>query len=243
VKDLLRVADLSAGDLALLLKLATGFQDEPAAERGLLTGRIVPMYFAKPSTRTHLSTAAAVTRLGGTPVALGPDELQLQLRRGETIADTANVARSLMEAAALAGMDMAIASPDGYLPREEAVASAGAEAGRHGGSIMVTQDPAAAVGGASVVYTDVWLSMGDSEDERGHRRDVFAAYQVNQDLMDRAAEDAVFMHCLPAHRGEEVTGGVIDGGRSLAFRQAANRLPAAQAVLCALLGDQLEGNR
>ncbi|MFB4298524.1 ornithine carbamoyltransferase [Actinomadura sp. NTSP31] len=312
MKDLLRVADLSAGDLDLLLKLATGFQDEPAAEPGLLTGRIVPMYFAKPSTRTRLSTAAAVTRLGGTPVALGPDELQL--RRGETIADTArvmgayaaaivirtfadtdveelaaaapipvinaltdghhplqavtdlltikehfgdlhrhriayigdggnNVARSLMEAAALAGMDMVIASPDGYLPRKEAVASARTEADRHGGSVTVTQDPAAAVGGASVVYTDVWLSMGDSEDERAHRREVFAAYQVNQDLMDRAPEDAVFMHCLPAHRGEEVTTGVIDGGRSLAFRQAANRLPAAQAVLYALLTDRLEGRR
>ncbi|MER6808816.1 ornithine carbamoyltransferase [Spirillospora sp. NPDC000708] len=312
MKDLLRVADLSADDLSLLLKLAAGFQDEPAAEPGLLTGRIVPMYFAKPSTRTRLSTAAAVTRLGGTPVTVGPDELQL--RRGETIGDTArvmgsyaaavvirtfadadvadlaaaapipvinaltdghhplqavadlltvkehfgdlrghriayvgdggnNVARSLLEAATLAGMDIAIAAPDGYLPTGETLASAEAEARRRGGSIMVTQDPVAAVSGASVVYTDVWLSMGDSEDERTHRKDVLAAYQVNQYLMDRAAEDAVFMHCLPAHRGEEVTAAVIDGGRSLAFRQAANRLPAAQAVLYALLTDRLEGHR
>ncbi|HEU5023526.1 MAG TPA: ornithine carbamoyltransferase [Spirillospora sp.] len=312
MKDLLRVADLSAGDLSLLLKLAAGFQDEPTAESGLLAGRIVPMYFAKPSTRTRLSTAAAVTRLGGAPVPVGPDELQL--RRGETIGDTArvmgsyaaavvirtfadadvaelaaaapipvinaltdghhplqavadlltvkehfgdlrghriayvgdganNVARSLTEAAALAGMDIAIAAPDGYLPGEDAVASARAQAERHGGSVTVTQDPAAAVNGANVVYTDVWLSMGDSEDERAHRKDVFAPYQVNQDLMDRAGRDAVFMHCLPAHRGEEVTAAVIDGGRSLAFRQAANRLPAAQAVLYALLTDRLEGHR
>lgn len=312
MKDLLRVGDMSARDLALLLKLAAGFQDDPTAASELLAGRIVPMYFAKPSTRTRLSTAAAVARLGGAPVTVGPDELQL--RRGETIGDTArvmgsyaaavvirtfadadveelaaaapipvinaltdghhplqavadlltvqehfgdlhgrriayvgdganNVARSLTEAAALAGMDMAIAAPDGHLPGEEALASARAEAGRHGGSVLVTHDPAAAVAGASVVYTDVWLSMGDPEEERAHRRAAFDAYQVNQDLMDRAGEDAVFMHCLPAHRGEEVTAAVIDGGRSLAFRQAANRLPAAQAVLYALLTDQLEGRR
>jgi len=311
MKDLLRAADLTGDDLTLLLELATGFQDNPAAAHDLLTHRIVPMYFAKPSTRTRLSTAAAVTRLGGTPITLGPDELQL--RRGETIGDTArvmgsygaaivirtfddsdvrdlaaaapipvinaltdghhplqavadlltiqehfghlsgrrvayigdggNVARSLMEAAALAGMDVAVATPPGYAPPAQAIAFATAQAEHRGGRVLLTQDPAEAAKDASVLYTDVWLSMGDPEDERARRMEALAPYRVDEHLMECARDDAVFMHCLPAHRGQEVTSGVIDGPRSLAFRQAANRLPATQAVLHALLTDRLEGHR
>ncbi|MFF4235322.1 ornithine carbamoyltransferase [Actinomadura geliboluensis] len=309
MKDLLHVTDLTAGDLPLLLELADGFQDDPRSASHLLAHRIVPMYFAKPSTRTRLSTAAAVTRLGGTPIPVGPDELQL--RRGETIADTArvmgsyaaaivirtyadadvtdlaaaapipvvnaltdghhplqaiadlltvqehfgqlrdhriayvgdggNVARSLMEAAALAGMDVAIATPPGYEPPDEAVAFTAAEADRNGGGFLLTTDPVEAVKGASVVYTDVWLSMGDPEEDQARRRKALTPYRVDENLMALARDDAVFMHCLPAHRGQEVTPGVIDGGRSLAFRQAANRLPATQAVLYALLTDRLNG--
>ncbi|MBT2212689.1 MULTISPECIES: ornithine carbamoyltransferase [Actinomadura] len=311
MKDFLRITDLTSDDLALLLELAAGFQDKPGSAQDLLTHRIVPMYFAKPSTRTRLSTAAAVARLGGTPVTVGPDELQL--RRGETIGDTArvmgsyaaaivirtyadadvrglaaaapipvinaltdghhplqavadlltvqehfgrlrglrvaylgdggNVARSLMEAAALTGMDVAIASPPGHEPPERAVVSATAAARRRGGRVALTHDPAEAVRGASVVYTDVWLSMGDPDRERTRRLRTLAPYRVDERLMALAGGDAVFMHCLPAHRGQEVTPGVIDGGRSLAFRQAANRLPAAQAVLYALLTERLEGHR
>jgi ornithine carbamoyltransferase len=309
VKDLLRIADLGSDDLMLLLRLSADFHRVPDSAHDLLAHQIVPMYFAKPSTRTRLSTAAAVTRLGGTPIAVGPDELQL--RRGETIADTArvmgaysaaivirtyadadvadlaeaapvpvvnaltdghhplqavadlltvqqhfgslrghrvayfgdggNVARSLMEAAALAGMDVAIATPPGYAPPEEAVAFAAAEGRRRGGAVLVTEDPAEAVKDASVVYTDVWLSMGDADDERARRAEALAPYRVDERLMARARDDAVFMHCLPAHRGQEVTAGVIDGARSLVFQQAANRLPAAQAVLFALLTERLDG--
>ncbi|MFB4306878.1 ornithine carbamoyltransferase [Actinomadura sp. GTD37] len=309
MKDLLRITDLTGDDLTLLLELAADSQGTPGTAPSLLTHQIVPMYFAEPSTRTRLSTAAAVTRLGGTPVTVGPDELQL--RRGETIADTArvmgsyaaaivirtfadadvadlaaaapvpvinaltdghhplqavadlltisehfghllghriaylgdpgNVARSLMEAAALAGMDIALAVPPGYSPAEEALAFATTEAERRGGSVLVTHDVAEAVKGASVVYTDVWMSMGDPEQERGRRMKALAPYQVNEHRMDYARDDAVFMHCLPAHRGQEVTADVLDGGRSLAFRQAANRLPATQAVLYALLTDRLAG--
>ncbi|QKW37020.1 ornithine carbamoyltransferase [Actinomadura sp. NAK00032] len=309
MKDLLHITDLSADDLTMLLELATGFQDDPGSGGHLLTHRMVPMYFAKPSTRTRLSTAAAVTRLGGTPIAVGPDELQL--RRGETIGDTArvmgaysaaivirtfadadvrelasatpvpivnaltdghhplqavadlltvqqhfgrlrghriaysgdggNVARSLMEAAALAGMDVAIATPPGYAPPDEAVAFTAAEADRNGGGFVLTTDPAEAVKGASVVYTDVWLSMGDPEENQERRRKALTPYRVDENLMALAGDDAVFMHCLPAHRGQEVTAGVIDGARSLVFQQAANRLPAAQAVLFALLTERLDG--
>ncbi|MCP9948966.1 ornithine carbamoyltransferase [Actinomadura madurae] len=311
MKDLLRIDHLTGDDLALLLELAAGFQDGPGSAGTLLSQRIVPMYFAKPSTRTRLSTAAAVARLGGTPVSVGPDELQL--RRGETIADTArvigsysaaivirtfsdtdveelasaapipvvnaltdghhplqavadlltvqehfgrlrghriayigdggNVARSLMEAAALAGMDISVASPPGYEPSDEAVTFTATEADRNGGGFVLTTDPAEAVKDASVVYTDVWLSMGDPEEQKARRRKALTPYRVDEHLMACARDDAVFMHCLPAHRGQEVTAGVIDGGRSLAFRQASNRLPATQAVLYALLTDRLKGQR
>jgi ornithine carbamoyltransferase len=140
-------------------------------------------------------------------------------------------------------MDVAIATPPGYAPPDEAVASATAEAERRGGAVTLTHEPAEAAKGASVVYTDVWMSMGDGDDQRERRTKALGPYQVNERLMANAQDDAVFMHCLPAHRGQEVTAGVIDGARSLVFRQAANRLPATQAVLHALLTERLEGRR
>ena len=112
-----------------------------------------------------------------------------------------------------------------------------------GGSVEVYEDPVEALAGAEAVYTDVWLSMGDSESEREERQRRFAPYQVNERLLAQAAPGAIFMHCLPAHRGEEVTEEVMDGPRSVAFDQVENRAHTEQAVLIALLERRLHGSR
>jgi ornithine carbamoyltransferase len=112
-----------------------------------------------------------------------------------------------------------------------------------GAAILLTEDPVEAVRGADAVYTDVWLSMGVPEAERAARLRAFQPYRVDASLMAEAAHDAVFMHCLPAHRGEEVTNEVIDGPRSRVFQQAANRLPTEQAILWALITGALRQPR
>jgi ornithine carbamoyltransferase len=283
---LLRIADLEPRDLTRLLDLAAGMKAEPRGWRDALAGASVACYFSKPSTRTRISFEAAVHRLGGLPIMLRRDELQLG--RGEPIADTArvmssycaaivirtfaqsdveamaaaasvpvinaltddhhpcqaladlltlrerfgdlrglpvayvgdgnNVARSLIEAAALTGIDLRLACPEGYRP----------------GDLEVTGDPREAVAGARAVYTDVWVSMGD-EEERERRLADLRPYRVDGELMAHAAPDAIFLHCLPAHRGEEVAAEVIDGPRSAVWQQAANRLPTEQAALHALV--------
>ncbi len=142
------------------------------------------------------------------------------------IGDGNNVAHSLMEAAALAGFELWLACPPGYRPDEKITRAAGESA-------HLVSDPREAVAGAQAVYTDVWVSMGD-EEERNRRLADLTAYRVDANLMALAAEDAVFLHCLPAHRGEEVAADVIDGPRSAVWQQAANRLPTEQAVLFAL---------
>jgi ornithine carbamoyltransferase len=148
-----------------------------------------------------------------------------------------NVAHSLMEAGALAGMHVAIATPRGYKPDHDVVVRALALAADHGGSIQLGYDPRAAVADADAVYTDVWVSMGEDA-ERERRVTDLQAYQVNETLMRAASPAAVFMHCLPAHRGLEVTAEIIDGARSIVWEQAANRLPTAQAALRTLTGSQ-----
>jgi ornithine carbamoyltransferase len=150
------------------------------------------------------------------------------------IGDATNVAHSLLEAGARAGLSVAIGSPEGYGPDPDVVAVARGLAVLHGGSIEVTTDPRRAAWNADAVYTDVWVSMGD-EDEREARLRDLRPYQVDSELMSVAQRDAVFLHCLPAHRGQEVTAEVIDGPQSLVFDQAANRLPTAQALLHALV--------
>jgi ornithine carbamoyltransferase len=157
--------------------------------------------------------------------------------QGETIAylgDGNNVAHSLMEAAALAGMHVMIASPPGFEPDATITAYAANTAREHGGSVHVTDDPQVAVRGASAVYTDVWVSMGQDA-ERDQRLAALAPYQVDARLMALADPDAIFLHCLPAHRGEEVAAEVIDGPASAVWDQAANRLHTEQAVLYALI--------
>jgi len=306
-KDLLRTADLSRTDLELLLDLAADAKTG-GADR-LLAGETVVVYFTKPSTRTKLSVVTAIARLGGTPVVVGPTELQLG--RGETIEDTArvmsgyarvivvrtfadedvrrlaaastvpvvnaltdghhplqsladlltlrerfgdlagrkvayvgdgnNVAHSLVEACALLGVDVAVATPPGHELDASVVTVARAVAGAQGSTVNLTSDPYAAVAGASAVYTDVWVSMGDDPGERAQRVAALTPYRVDAKLMANARRDAVFLHCLPAHRGDEVTAEVMDGPQSLVFAQAANRLPTAQAVLTALLLGKLSG--
>ncbi len=308
VTDLLTTAALGRDNLVSILDLAAQCKEDPHAGRELLRGDTVVLYFNKPSTRTRISFETAVARLGGTPLAVGPHELQLD--RGETIEDTArvissyarafvvrtfsdddvrrfaaaatipvinaltdkhhpcqsvgdlltlrelwggftgrriafvgdgdNVAHSLMEACALVGVDISIATPPGYEPDPGIVTGALHHALERGSRVVITNDPVEAVRGADAVYTDVWLSMGVSELERASRIEAFQQYQVDSRLMAHAAQDAVFLHCLPAHRGEEVSAAVFDGPRSRVFHQAANRLPTEQAILWALLEGRLQ---
>lgn len=152
-----------------------------------------------------------------------------------------NVAHSLMEAVALAGMNIAVATPEDYPPDDAVVARSVTISEETGGSVTVLRDPREAAEGADAVYTDVWLSMGDSDDERAEHLARLSGYQVNASLMSRAKPSAIFMHCLPDHRGEEVTAEVVDGPQSIVFDQAENRLHTAVAVLFALLEGSLEG--
>lgn len=305
MKDLLATSDLSLADLRLLLDLAARFKRRPYQHRSELQNETVVLFFDKPSTRTRISLATAVARLGGVPLVVGPDELQLG--RGETIEDTArtmsryarvfvartyrdddvrrfaaaatipvvnaltdghhplqsladlltlserfedparvelawvgdgnNVCHSLMEAMAIVGGTMRVATPVGYEPDPMVVATARAR----GGTIELVHDPREAVRDAHAVYTDTWLSMGDPPSQREARLRAFGPYQVDEALMSRARPGALFMHCLPDHRGEEVTAEVVDGPRSIVFEQAENRLHTAIAVLYALVEERLSG--
>jgi ornithine carbamoyltransferase len=151
------------------------------------------------------------------------------------VGDGNNVAHSLMLAAAALGTSISVATPKGYEPGQEMVAAA-KRIGRTTGAIIdITNDAQKAVTGADAIYTDVWASMGQ-ERETEERARIFASYQVNESLFSYAAPHAVFMHCLPAHRGEEVTAEVIDSPRSIVFDQAENRMHIQKAILLLLLG-------
>jgi ornithine carbamoyltransferase len=302
LRDFTRVSDLTPEAFAGLLELAEELKGNSAHVADALRGETVACIFEKPSTRTRVSFAAAIARLGATPVALSPAELQIG--RGESIADTArslsgycaaivirtfaqatveelaqwatvpvvnalsdehhpcqaladvltvaevfgdlagrrlvfigdggdNVAHSLLEAGALAGLDVTIACPPEYAPDEHVL-----EAARHlgeetGAELTVLHDPRAAIAGANAVYSDVWASMGE-EAERAERKRVLGPYQVTVELMALAKPEAIFLHCLPAKRGEEVAAAVIDGPQSVVWQQSANRLPTEEALLLAL---------
>lgn len=301
-RDFTRVADLTSGELGELLELALSLKAAPAQCEDALRGETIACIFEKPSTRTRVSFAAAIARLGATPVALSPTELQLG--RGESIADTArslsgycsaivirtfaqatvdelarwatvpvvnalsdehhpcqaladvltlaevfgdvsrrrlvflgdggdNVAHSLLEAGALTGLDVTIACPAQYQPDRKLMDEARALAGQTGSTLTVLVDPAAAIAGADAVYADVWASMGE-ESEREARSEALASYQVTAELMALAKPEAIFLHCLPAKRGEEVAAAVIDGPQSVVWQQSANRQPTEQALLLAL---------
>lgn len=151
------------------------------------------------------------------------------------VGDGNNVAHSLMLDAARLGVNFALAHPSGYAPNEEIASQARALAEEAGTRIEITEDPAEAAAGAHAIYTDVWTSMGQ-EAEAHERREHFRPYQVNEELMAQARPEAIFMHCLPAKRNQEVTDGVIESSQSVVFHQAENRLHAQKALLLMLLG-------
>jgi ornithine carbamoyltransferase len=151
------------------------------------------------------------------------------------IGDGNNVANSLVLAATLCGINFRIASPTAYALKADILSLARNYAAASGSTVFCTQDPRQAVSGADIVYTDVWTSMGQ-ESEAEKRRKAFTGYQVNTELLSLAKEDAIFMHDLPAHRGEEVTDDVMDGPRSVVFEQSENKMHLLKALLMDLLG-------
>ncbi|HKY16940.1 MAG TPA: ornithine carbamoyltransferase [Microthrixaceae bacterium] len=178
------------------------------------------------------------------PIQILADLLTIRQAFGTTddltiawVGDANNVARSLVLAAHLCGCRIRVAHPDGF----GFTAKTSADLARAGCAPLITADPRAAVAGADVVYTDAWYSMGQ-EDERDERRRTFGAYQVDDALMADAADHAIFLHCLPAHRGDEVTDGVLDGPRSRIWQQAENRMHSARGLLLFMLeGEGLQG--
>ena len=312
MKDLLRTADLSRADVDLLLDTAADFAKNPLRSKDALAHKSVAIYMTKPSTRTRLSSETAVAHLGGTPIFIRGDELQLG--RGETIADTAkiisgycdaliirtfaqadveelganasipvinaltdddhptqlladwltiretfgsdvkgrkfvylgdgnNMAHAWLTMGAIMGAHVVAATPSGkWAPNSEVVAKAQAIAKKTGATIEVTNDPEAAAKGASALYTDVWMSMGDPEAERSEKIKVLAPFAVTDSLMSLTTSDSIFMHCLPAHRGEEVAASVIDGPKSVIWREAYHRRTTIQALLYHLTRGELAGN-
>jgi ornithine carbamoyltransferase len=147
------------------------------------------------------------------------------------LGDGNNVCHSLINAAALTGLRLRVGAPEGFEPDAEVLAAARVR----GADVEVTHDPAAAIAGVDAVYTDVWASMGQ-EEEVGDRRRVFTPYRVDEALFAKAAPEAIFLHCLPAHRGDEVTDGVVDHPRSAVLDQAENRMHAQKALLVEVMG-------
>ena len=311
MKDLLRTADLSRADVDLLLDTAADFAKSPLRATDTLAHRTVAIYMTKPSTRTRLASETAVAHLGGTPIFLRGDDLQIG--RGESIADTArvisgfasalvirtfkqsdvdelgqyatipvlngltdddhptqlladwvtirevfgsdiagrkftyvgdgnNMAHAWLTMGAILGAHVVAATPSGkWAPDSAAVATAQAIAATTGGKVEVTHDPEAAAKDASVIYTDVWMSMGDPETERQEKLNALSPFAVTDNLMSLTAKDGIFMHCLPAHRGEEVEASVIDGDRSVIWREAYHRRTTIQACLYHLVRGDLQG--
>jgi len=311
MKDLLHTADLSRDDVELLLETSAKFASAPLSAPDALRNKSVAIYMTKPSTRTRLASETATAHLGGTPIFIRGDELQLG--RGETIADTAKIISGFCDAliirtyqqsevdelganasipvinaltdddhptqlladwitirevfgkdisgrkfsyfgdgnnmthawlimGAIMGAHVVAATPDGkWAPDAAVVAKAREIAKKSGGSVELTNDPIAAAKDASVVYTDVWMSMGDPESERNEKMQVLAPFAVTESLMSQTAKDSIFMHCLPAHRGEEVEASVIDGAKSVIWREAFHRRTTIQALLYHLTRGELKG--
>jgi len=312
MKDLLRTEHLSRADVDLLLDTAADFAKNPLRSNTALSNKTVAIYMTKPSTRTRLASETAVAHLGGTPIFIRGDDLQLG--RGETIADTAKIISGFCDAliirtfkqsdvdelgaessipvingltdddhptqlladwvtirenfgneikgrkfvylgdgnnmthawlimGAIMGAHVVAATPDGkWAPDAAVVAKAKEIAAKSGATIEVTNDAEAAAKGASVLYTDVWMSMGDPEAERTEKMKALAPYAVTENLMALTEKDSIFMHCLPAHRGEEVEASVIDGPKSVIWREAYHRRTTIQALLYHLTRGELKGN-
>ena len=312
MKDLLRTEHLSRADVELLLDTAADFAQNPLRSQTALSNKSVAIYMTKPSTRTRLASETAVAHLGGTPIFIRGDELQLG--RGETIADTAKIISGYCDAlivrtfaqsdidelgahssipvinglsdddhptqlladwitirenfgtditgrkfvylgdgnnmshawlimGAIMGAHVVTATPDGeWAPDAAVVSKARAIARTSGATIEVTNDPESAARGASVLYTDVWMSMGDPEAERAKKIKALESFAITEKLMSLTEKDSIFMHCLPAHRGEEVSGSVIDGPKSVIWREAFHRRTTIQALLYHLTRGEIKGN-
>jgi len=313
MKDLLRTQDLSREDVELLLDTAAAFAENPLRSKTALANKSVAIYMTKPSTRTRLSSETAVAHLGGTPIFIRGDELQLG--RGETIADTAkiisgycsafiirtfaqaevnelgahasipvinaltdddhptqlladwltirenfgkditgrkfvylgdgnNMSHAWLIMGAIMGAHVVAATPSGkWAPHAAVVETAKKIAALSGGKVEVVHDPESASKDASVLYTDVWMSMGDSESERDEKVLALSPFAVTENLMRMTNKDSLFMHCLPAHRGEEVEASVIDGPRSVIWREAYHRRTTIQALLFHLINGDLKGSK
>lgn len=313
LKDLLRTSDLSESDIQLLLETAGKFAKKPLQAKKTLAKRTVAIYMTKSSTRTRLASESAVAYLGGIPIFMRADDLQIG--RGESIADTArvisgfctalivrtfaqsdvdelgkyasipvinaltdddhptqlladwltiserfgksfkdrkfvyvgdgnNVANSWLIMGATMGAHVVVATPEGkWAPKSAVVNQADEIARKSGGKIEVLTDPKSAAKGASAIYTDVWMSMGDSEADRTEKINALSSFAVTRELMNLTAKDSIFMHCLPAHRGEEVAADVIDGEKSVVWRQAFHRRTTIQSLLYHLTRGELKGNK
>ena len=313
LKDLLRTSDLSKSDIELVLKTASKFAEKPLKAKKALSRKSVAIYMTKSSTRTRLASETAVAHLGGSPIFLRADDLQVG--RGETISDTAkiisgfcsalivrtfsqadvdelgkyasvpvinaltdddhptqlladwltikeifgsnikgrkfvyvgdgnNVAAAWLIMGATMGAHVVVATPGGkWAPKDSVVKQALAIAEKSGAKIEVLTDPKVAATNASAIYTDVWMSMGDSEADRAEKVKALTPYAVTNELMQLTAKDSIFMHCLPAHRGEEVSADVIDGAKSVVWRQAFHRRTTIQALLYHLTRGDLKGNK
>ena len=176
------------------------------------------------------------------PCQILADLLTIQEHRGSLagkklayVGDGNNVAHSLLYGCAKVGMEIAVATPEAYSCDETVVKQAIKDAEANGGKVVITNDPVEAVKGAEAIYTDTWVSMGQ-EDQKAEKIKSFAPYQVNEALFSHAHPDAVFLHCLPAYRGMEVTEEIIDGSHSVVFDEAENRLHAQKAVMAMLMG-------
>jgi len=228
-------------------------QREPVADVARVLSRYVSGIVARTyeqETLTSLAAAADVPVINALsddehPCQALADLLTVREKKGKLagvriafIGDGNNVSASLAIASGLAGAEFVIASPPEYSLTPDVVETARDWARRAGGAIETVVSPEDAVQGADVVYTDVWTSMGQ-EAERRQRMEAFQGYQVDAHLMSLAKPDAIFMHDLPAHRGEEITDEVIEGAQSVVFQQAENRLHAQKALLAALMADEL----
>jgi ornithine carbamoyltransferase len=216
-KDFVGVADLGGSRLVSVLERAERLKHDRQIGRShaLLAGCVVALVFQKPSLRTRVSG-----RLQGVTAAY--------------VGDGNNVAHSLMLAAPRVGLNLRVATPPEYRPAAEIASQAEALAEEASTELQIGDDPFSAVQGADFVYTDTWYSMGQ-EDEAAKRRPVFKPYQVNAELLRAAGPGVKVLHCLPAHRGDEITDEVLDGPASVVYDQAENRLHAQKALLVELL--------
>ncbi len=312
LKDLVSTDSLSRADVEMLLDTAAIYAKEPLRDSKFLANQTVVIYMNKASTRTRLASETAVAHLGGTPIFVRGDELQIG--RGETLPDTAkvisgfakamiirtyaqsdvaelakhasipiinaltdddhptqlladwvtirevfgkdlsgrkftyvgdgnNMANAWLLMGAILGVHVVAATPTGeWAPDEKIVERAKKIALQSGGKVEVIHDAKVGATGASVLYTDVWMSMGDSEVIREKKIKDLSSFAITQELMALTAPDAVFMHCLPAHRGEEVSAEVMDGERSIVWREAFHRRTTIQALLFHLIRGDLKGS-